>query len=121
MALVRHLDHLERAAALAHGLDGCRRKYVGLGAANDHHRYASERVELLPQRRQWLRGTDCFQDRRELWVVIGNELPAGLFERCPREGEPIVVAPFGKVAAEPPSQGVRSEERRVGKAGRCGW
>src|SRR5262252_11232573 len=106
MALVGHLDHLERAAALVHGLDGCRRQNVRIGAANDHHRYAPECVELLPQRRQWLRGPDRLQDRRELWVVIGNELPASLFERCPREGEPVVVAPLGKVAAEPPSQGV---------------
>src|SRR6516162_10842577 len=101
MALIGHLDHLERAAALAHGLDGCRRQNVGLGAANDQHRYAAERVELLPQRRQWLRGTDCLQNRRELWVVIGNEATAVLLERRPREREPVVVAPFWKQAAEP--------------------
>src|SRR5262245_62736032 len=90
MALVGHLDHLERAAALAHGLDGCLRQNVGIGAANHHHRYAAERVELLPQRRQRLRGTNCLENPRELWVVIGNEAPASVFERLPREGEPVV-------------------------------
>src|SRR5262245_42748931 len=49
MPFIGHLDHLERAAALAHGLDGCLRQNVGIGAANHHCRYAAERVELLPQ------------------------------------------------------------------------
>src|SRR5262245_20489457 len=106
MAFVGHLDHLERAAALAHGLDGCLRQNVRIGAANHHHRYAAERVELLPQGRQRLRGTNCLEDRRELWVVIGNEALASVFERLPREGEPVVAAPFGKLVGEAPSQGV---------------
>src|SRR6516225_12159413 len=101
MALLGRFEQLERAAALAHALDRCRRENVGIGAANDHHRDAAERVELLPQRRQRLRGTDCLQNRRELWVVIGNEATAVLLERRPREREPVVVAPFWKQAAEP--------------------
>src|SRR6516162_7145791 len=106
MAFLGHFEHLEGAAALAHALDGCRRQNVGIGAANDHHRYAAERVELFPQRRERLLGTDCLKDRREPWVVVGNEATAVLFERRPREGEPVVIAPFWKQAAEPLLQGL---------------
>src|SRR5262249_36174427 len=106
MALRGHFEHLERAAALAHGLDGCRRQNGGIGPANDHPGCAAEGVELFPQRGERLLGTDGLEDRRELWVVVGNEATAVLFERRPREGEPVVVAPFWKEAAEPPLQGL---------------
>src|SRR6516164_1889208 len=91
MALLGHFEHLERAAALAHALDGCRRQNVGIGPANDHHRYAAERVELFPQRRERLLGTDGLEDRGEFWIVVGNEATGVLFKRRPREGEPVAV------------------------------
>src|SRR6516225_4388034 len=106
MAFLGHFEHLEGAAALAHALDGCRRQNVGIGAANDHHRYAAERVKLAPQGGQRPRRTDGLEDRRELWVVVGNEATTVLFERRPREGEPVAVAPFRKQAAEPPLEGL---------------
>src|SRR5262245_19440049 len=106
MALIGHLEHLERAAALAHGLDGCCRQDVGICAAYHHHGYSRECIELLPQRRERMPWTDSLEDRREPWVVVGNEAPAGLFERCPREGEPVLVVPFRKLVGEPSSQGV---------------
>src|SRR5258708_38439028 len=106
MALLWHFQHLERAAALAHALDRCRRQNVGIGAANDHHRDAAERIELVPQSGQRPRRTDGLEDRRELWIIIDNEAIAVLLERRPREREPVVVAPLGKMAAEPPLDGL---------------
>src|SRR5262249_61502737 len=106
MALLGYFQHLERAAALAHALDGCRRQNVGIGAANDHHRDAAERVKLVPQGGQRPRRTDGLEDRRELWVVVGNEATAVLLEPRPREREPVDVTPFGKLAAQPHLEGL---------------
>ena len=52
MALVRHLDRVEIGLARPHGRDGGGRQQVGIGAANDHHRHARQRLELGPQRLQ---------------------------------------------------------------------
>jgi len=69
MALVGHLDRLQRGAARPHGLDGGGRQDVGIGAADHHHRPILKRVELLPERRKGLFEVDAFQRRGELDVI----------------------------------------------------
>ena len=75
----------------------------------------AKRVELLPQRRQRLCEVGCLERGRQLHVVIGNDASAFLLERPAREGDPVVVAQFGKLAAEQPPQDVGrvAEARRL--------
>ena len=61
VALIGNLDGLHAGAPGAHTLHRRRRKYVGIGAANDQHRHAGERIEFMPQR--WHRTIDI--DARE--------------------------------------------------------
>ena len=104
MALIGHLDRLQRRAARAHRFDRCGRQNVGIGAADHHQRAVAERVELRPERREGLLEIDAFQRLGELDVIGRHQGAVFLAEGAVGAGEPILVRELGKLVVKQPAQ-----------------
>ena len=66
MALVGHFDGLHPRMARRHGGESLRRQNVGIGAADDQHGHARQRIEFVPQWRQPLFKIDGRKRARQL-------------------------------------------------------